>query len=51
MTVKSTEIQDRLDRLDAALVDIGAGVVKATPSERAYLAGARDALLALLHQD
>jgi hypothetical protein len=45
------DLRDRLDRLDAALVDIDSGRVKSTPAERAYVVGARDALVALLAQD
>jgi hypothetical protein len=45
------DVRDRLDRLTLALVDIDAGAVQATPGERAYLAGARDALVALLVQE
>jgi hypothetical protein len=45
------DVQDRLDRLTLALVDIDADTVKATPGERAYIVGARDALVALLDHD
>jgi len=41
-------VRDRLDRLTAALTDIDSGAVQSTRSERTYLQGARDALLALV---
>jgi hypothetical protein len=47
-TMDTADVQDRLDRLTAALVDIDAGRVTATRGERTYLQGARDALQALV---
>jgi hypothetical protein len=47
----SEDLRDRLERLDAALVDIDTEKVKATPAERAYVVGARDSLRALLDQE
>ncbi|WP_435092797.1 hypothetical protein [Clavibacter michiganensis] len=44
------DLRDRLNRLDAAMVDIDAGTVKATRAERAYLVGSRDTIAALLAQ-
>jgi hypothetical protein len=49
--MNSADLRDRLDRLDAALVDIDSGTVTATPGERAYLLGARDTVRALLDQE
>jgi hypothetical protein len=42
------DLRDRHDHLTAALADIESGAVQATRAERAYLAGSRDTLSALL---
>jgi hypothetical protein len=47
-TMDLQDLRDRLSRLDAALADIQSGSVTATLGERAYIAGARDALQTLL---